>query len=397
MSQVSIVLSGAGGYGAYYLKLLSEYVEKSRFRLVGIVDPFVKEVDSPWVQREKISLYSSLEEFYAHNQADLAIISSPIPFHKEQCILAMSKGSHVLCEKPLTVTVKDAMELKQAADRYGKQLGVGFQWSFCTPIRSLKQDILAGKFGKPLLLKTLVSWKRYDDYYYNSPWKGRIHDLDGNLIQDSVATNATAHYLHNLFFIMGDSINKSAMPDTVSYSIYRAKEIESFDTCFAKGVFANGGKFLYIATHSGDQEINPKFQYQFEKAVITMEKPDDTPHILVKFSDGSQVDYGTPQSHDSNAKKITAMLDIAEGKKTSVSCGVETILPHLAVCTGFFQESAIHQFPMSRIYRENNPSGTFVHGLTEDCLNCYQKGLLPYEASISWSSPEKCFSPIKYT
>lgn len=396
MSRISIVLSGAAGYGSYYLKLLSECVDQSRFQLVGIVDPLVHSVDLDWVKKQNIPFFSSLSEFYQQQHADLAIISSPIRFHKEQCLLAMSKGSHVLCEKPLTVTIAEALEMKQAAEKYKRQLGVGFQWSFCTPILKLKEDILAGKFGKPVMLKTLISWKRYDDYYQTSPWKGRIHDVYGNLIQDSVATNATAHYLHNLFFVMGKTMDSSAMPQTVTYAAYRAKEIESFDTCFARGKFPDGGEFLYIATHSGDEGLEPRFQYQFEKATITMEVPADNPHIIATFADGTQIDYGTPQSHQSVSEKITAMLDIVDGIKAAPSCGVDTILPHLAVCTGFFRESPIYNLPVEKSYREEAPAGTFVHGLTKDCLTCYQAGCLPSEAGLDWAMPEKTFDPTDY-
>ncbi|MGI5893607.1 MAG: Gfo/Idh/MocA family protein [Candidatus Merdivicinus sp.] len=395
MKKIRIVLSGATGYGGYYLKLLSECVDEARFELGGIVDPFVSSVDLEWVKARKIPFYSSLEDYYAVDHADLAIISCPIRFHKEQCILAMQKGSHVLCEKPLTVEMKDAKDLEQAAKEYGKFLGVGFQWSFCTPILSMKKDILAGKFGKPVMLKTFISWKRYDPYYLTSSWKGRIHDKDGYLVQDSVATNATAHYLHNLFFVMGDKISSAALPEKVTYATYRAKDIESFDTCFAKGNFANGGEFLYIATHSGDVEIEPRFCYEFENAVITMEKPAGNPHIIAEFKDGSVVDYGAPQAHTSNAEKIVALLDAIEFGK-EISCPVPAVLPHLAVCTGFFREAPIYNLPADRIYREENPAGTFVHGFTQDCLTCYEKGLLPSEAGMDWAVPEKTFDPQRY-
>lgn len=362
MNKLRIVLSGAAGYGAYYLKLLSEYLNPDRFELVGLVDPFVTSVNLPWVQERQIPFYPSLEAFYAVNSADLAIISSPIRFHKEQCLIAMAHGSHVLCEKPLTVTMADAREMEEAARRYGRYLGVGFQWSFCTPILNLKRDILAGRFGKPVMLKTFISWKRYDSYYQTSSWKGRIHDASGFLIQDSVATNATAHYLHNLFFVMGDSLGTAALPEEVTYAVYRGKEIESFDTCFARGTFSGGGEFLYIATHSGDEELEPRFCYIFEKAVITMEEPAGNPHIIARFADGSCVDYGAPQSDASNAEKISRMLDAIQ-YGSLLSCTVETVLPHLAVCTGFFREAPIHSLPAGRLYREEEPAGSFMKGL----------------------------------
>lgn len=397
MEKVRIVLSGAAGYGAYHLKLLEQQVDQSRFTLVGIVDPFVKEVGSEWVKAQNIPLYRSLEDFYAADSADLAILACPIQFHKEQALLAMKNGSHVLCEKPLTVEMSDALELERAAAEYGKYLAVGFQWSFCTPILSLKRDILAGKFGKPRMLKTLISWQRFDDYYQTSFWKGRIHDANGFLIQDSVATNATAHYLHNLFFVLGDSLSAAAMPEEVRYSVWRAKEIESFDTCFAKGKMASGAEFLYIATHSGDRGIDPLFQYEFDDAVATLTDTGGNARITVTYRDGRTEDYGLPQSDHSNSEKITAMLNaIQNNDPSAVTCPVAAVLPHLAVCTGFFREGPIGTLPQEQTFRTEDPAGSFVHGLADDCVACYEKGLLPSELGLAWATPEKAFDPKRY-
>ena len=67
-------------------------------------------------KEKNVPLYRSLEDFYAADSADLAILSCPIQFHKEQALLAMKNGSHVLCEKPLTVEIADALEMQAAAE-----------------------------------------------------------------------------------------------------------------------------------------------------------------------------------------------------------------------------------------------------------------------------------------
>lgn len=390
MKKTKIVLVGASGYGAYYRMLLSDYVPQERFDLVGIVDPFpVSDEKKP--QNEKpVPFFDTLEEFYQTNGADLAVISSPIRFHLEQCLTAMKNGSHVLCEKPLVPTVDEALALQKASEEYGKLLGVGFQWSFCTPILSLKRDILAGVLGKPLRFSTFISWKRYDAYYLSSSWKGRIHDKDGSIIYDSVATNATAHYLHNIFFLMGDAISASRLPSEVTASLYRAKEIESFDTCFAKGRFDNGAEFCYIATHSGDIGAEPKFSYEFENAVVTMED-EDNPHIVATFKNGETRDYGCPQTDESSSEKIIRMLDAIQSGDP-IPCGVSAILPHLAVCNEMFRRIPIYNFDSSLCFREDN-RGTFVRGLTEDCFRCYHAGKLPGELNLPWAGKETTIHP----
>ena len=394
--RISVVLVGALGYGAYYRQLLTTYVPQERFHLVGIVDPLVTSIGDQWQFPYEVPLYPSLADFYEGNQADLAIISSPILSHYEQCLTAFAHGSHVLCEKPLVPTVEEALKLQEAASSHYRLLGVGFQWSFCTPILSLKRDILQGVFGKPLSLTTMISWKRSDRYYKNSSWKGRIHAPNGALIRDSVATNATAHYLHNLFFLMGDRIDTASVPVKVEASVYRAKDIESFDTCFMHGTFQNQAEFCYVATHAGDREVAPRFRYVFEHATVEMTDDGVTaPHIIAAFQDGRTVDYGNPQSNESSAEKVLAMFDAIE-KGTPIPCGVRTILPSLAVTTGLFTKMPIYNFPRELCYRETEPAGTYVHDLTDDCLTCAKQGKLPFELKLPWAQPETSYAPGEF-
>lgn len=394
--KISVVLVGALGYGAYYRQLFCTQIPNERFKLVGIVDPLVKSINDQWQLPYYVPLYSTLESFYAEHQAELTIISSPVSSHYEQCLMAFQNGSHVLCEKPLVPTIGEAIKLQHASIQYNKLLGVGFQWSFCTPILSLKRDILQGIFGKPLFLTTMISWKRSNRYYEGSSWKGRIYGTDGSLIRDSIATNATAHYLHNLFFLMGDRIDTASVPAQITASIFRAKNIESFDTCFMRGTFENHAKFIYIATHSGDKEIAPRFSYEFENA--TVEMIDDgkcDPHITAIFKDGHIIDYGNPQSNRNAALKVLTMLDaIAYGKQ--IPCSVHTILPCLSVTTGLFCNMPIYDFPEELCYQEINPEGIYVTGLTENCLTCIKEKKLPSEIPFSWAKPEISYAPKKF-
>lgn len=394
--RISVVLVGAKGYGGFYRRLLRTCIPEERYVIVGIVDPMVTSIDDEWQFPYPVPMYLSLESFYAEHHAELAIISSPVLSHYEQCMTAFENGSHVLCEKPLVPTVEEALKLQEAEKKYHRLLGVGFQWSFCTPILSLKRDILDGVFGKPRYLSTMISWKRSNRYYENSSWKGRIHDSDGELIRDSIATNATAHYLHNLFFLMGDRMNTASVPVGVTASVYRAKYIESFDTCFMDGSFENQAKFVYIATHAGDKEIPPRFRYEFENATIEMiDDGEHDPHITATFKDGRVTDYGNPQSLESSAEKITAMLDAIEFGK-EIPCGIQTVLPCLAVTTGLFTEMPIYGFPGELSFEEGDPTGVYVNDLTDQCLACARERKLPSELGFSWAKPETFYQPGKF-
>ncbi len=382
--KVSTVFVGIGGYGDLYPSLAEKYQEVGGLcRPSGVVDPFARTAPHyEWFRRQGVPVFNTLEEFYQTHTADLAVISTPIPLHKPQSLTALAHGSHVLCEKPLVPTMAEAGELERAARTANRTLGVGFQWSFSCTMNRLKGDILEGKYGRPLMLKSLICWKRDFHYYQSSAWKGRIADAQGNLIRDSVVTNATAHYLHNIFFILGKSMAEAAMPDRVEAQVYRAKDIESFDTCVLKGELA-GGTFWYGASHSCDLGEQTRFRYTFEKGTVYFnDRPGDPGnHVIGVLSDGREVDYGNPQSEQESVRKFLAMLTRCRDENSPVACTVSTIKPHLAVCSGLFEQGTICSFPKDHIFEGSEPDGTrrgtYVRGLSQLLLQAYEREQLP--------------------
>jgi predicted dehydrogenase len=397
MKKAKLALVGVGGYGGEYISFLREFIDPNTYELVAAIDPYADKAQYyPWLCEQNISIYKTLEEFNQKDSADLTIISTPIPLHKEQALFAMAHGSHVLCEKPLVPTLQDAEELMEASKTYKKMFGVGFQWSYCQPILDLKKDVLNRELGKPTELKTYISWRRYDSYYNTSSWKGHIYDSEGQWVLDSVSTNATAHYLFNLFFIMGKRLETSEMPKNVSSGIYRAKNIESYDTCFVRGNFNNGCQFYFISTHSGDEEHNPIFTYTFENAVVTMNEEAGKQEVVAHFNDGRVKNYGDAMSRKSSASKIATMISAINGERI-ITCPIESIIPHLKVSNAIFDQVDIVSFPDDICYRNISPEGTLVHNLSAQCRLCYDKMLLPSEAGFAWAVSETVLKLDDYT
>jgi hypothetical protein len=55
---------------------------------------------------------------------------------------------------------------------------------------------MKGMLGRPKRLKTLVLWPRDFAYYNRNDWAGKKTDQNGRPVLDSVAHNATSHFLH---------------------------------------------------------------------------------------------------------------------------------------------------------------------------------------------------------
>ena len=124
---MKLLLVGAGGYGATYLKPLLDGLYPDAV-IEGIVDPFVSA--SALYERIKtagIALYDAMEDFYQNHSADLAVISTPTYLHCEQCICALAHGSHVLCEKPAAPTASEVQEMMKAERTYRRFIAIGFQ------------------------------------------------------------------------------------------------------------------------------------------------------------------------------------------------------------------------------------------------------------------------------
>jgi predicted dehydrogenase len=384
---VSIVLVGIGGYGFKYLSALLDNLNDEIFQVVGAVDLFPDNCERLIELKElNIPIYESIENFYKENFADLAVISSPIHFHCHQTCFALSKGSHVLCEKPLAATVQDAQKIIQVQRETHKHVAIGYQWSFSQGIQDLKNDIHKGLFGKPERLKSLFISCRSEKYYNRNDWAGRKQDNDEKWILDSPINNAGAHFLHNMYYILGEKKETSEIPSDVTAELYRGHKIENFDTVALKSHTESGVEILFYYTHATDKFIGPIFSFEFERAKIIYGKHSK---ISACFKDGTFKRYNSP--FENNLKKLWDTIDAVNNNKP-ILCGPEAAYSH-TLCINGAQESMpdIVDFPESQmeITGQIGNRKIKVKGLNELLILCYSENLLPSELGIIWSKKGK--------
>lgn len=365
---VDIVLIGIGGFGNTYVNtLLNDNIYKGKYNIKGLVDPYpesCRRLDE--LLAADIKLYATAEEFYTENTADLAIISSPIQFHTRQIKCALEHGSNVLCEKPLTGDERDIDELIAARDKSGKFVAVGYQWSHSKAILDMKQDIIDGLYGNPIELKTIVLWPRDKAYFMRGiGWAGKLIDNDGTSIRDSVANNATAHYLHNLYFVLGNEINTSLMPVKTEAILYRTNPIETFDTALIKSTFENGAVSLYVGTHATDRSRNPEFVYKFEKGYITFIDN----KITGNWYNGKITEYGNPFEKENEVKLWMALDNIINGTQ-NIICGIETASVQVKVIADAHKYPIVNT-PEHLVKKMADKDILYVDGLYEMLCECY--------------------------
>ncbi|MBM4164493.1 MAG: Gfo/Idh/MocA family oxidoreductase [Lentisphaerae bacterium] len=384
---VTIGLAGIGGYGEFYARELLEGASRHRARLAAAVDP-APERSSLYgaLVAAGIPIYSSLDELYARQTPDLLVLATPIPLHAPQACLALARGSNVLCEKPAAATVQEALAMREAEQRSGGRfLAVGFQWSFSEAVQALKADILTGALGRPLRLKTMVQWPRTSAYYARNRWAGRIRDDSGAWVYDSPVSNATAHYLHNMLYLLGGDTHQSATIRSVESECYRANPIENFDTAGVRIITATGVEILFLTTHACPDGIGPVSVFEFENAEVTYSQ-NGGETFEARFGDGRIRNYGNPNAQPD--RKLWRCVDAARDG-TPIPCGIDAALPHL-LCVQAVQEAAdgIRDVPASAIrQRDEGDAGTlrWIDGIGEVFARCYECHALPGElGDVLW-------------
>lgn len=386
--KVAVLLVGINGYGQTYLReLLSDKYDNAYLAGAISTNPKRSNYYAEIKQRE-IPICGSIEEFYKHHKADLTIISTPIHLHKEQSIFALENGSNVLCEKPTTANPKDINEMVKARDRTGKFLAIGFNWSFTPQTQKLKSDILNGKFGKTKRLKTIVQWPRNNDYYNRSSWAGKKYSPDGDMIFDSVANNAAAHYLHHLFYLTGDTIETSAQIDELTAELYKVNDIETFDTCTVKIKTTSNTDILFIASHAVHEKRKPNFVLEFEKATITYDPEKSDKGMVATFNDGTTIEYGDPEVNKDS--KIPVCIDAVYKGNQKILCGIEASTPHVQSIAAMHQSVPnVAKFPSEITKHDKEKKLTWVEGLNEILVNCYENWSLPNDLGVEWSKKGK--------
>ena len=380
---VSVLLVGIGGYGETYVEAMLKEGEGHGCRLAGVVDPAAERaahIDA--IRALGVPIHADLESFYGSYRADLVVLSTPIHCHVPQIVMALEHGSHVLCEKPVAARIQDVRGAIAARQRAARTVAIGYQWCYSSAVERLKADIMAGRFGAPRWLTMLASWPRSEAYYRRNGWAGAERLEDGTWVLDSPANNAVAHYIHHMFYLLGDRIDRSATPARVTAELYRTNRIGNYDTAMARCHTDGGVEILFYVTHVAREKVGPRITCAFEQATVDYDP--DHGGIRATTADGRTIDYGDPQDTPC-AAKLWHTVDVVRGE-AAVICGLEAASAQTLVINGM-QSSvpSIVELPGRPVSVAADDRLFVVEGLPETLETCRAARALPSEQAVPWA------------
>ncbi|MCL2702908.1 MAG: Gfo/Idh/MocA family oxidoreductase [Defluviitaleaceae bacterium] len=146
--------------------------------------------------------YNSLEELMDAEKPDVVHICTPHHTHVPLALYAVSRGVHVLLEKPAATAASDLETLQRTMKDAPVQLGLCFQNRYNPSFVYAKNLIESGATGRILGARAFLTWNRDKEYYLKSGWRGRAA-TEGS----SVLLNQAIHTIDLLFLVMGKPLD----------------------------------------------------------------------------------------------------------------------------------------------------------------------------------------------
>ena len=270
--------------------------------------------------------FGSYQEMLADRRIDIMTVGTPSGLHAEPAIEAAKAGVHVLCEKPIDITLERIDAMLSAHDKAGTKLGCIFQGRFAESLKPMHDAVEQGRFGTITYAGIYVPWWRTEEYYQNN-WHG-TWKLDGG----GAMMNQAIHMVDMLCNIMPPVESVQAYTNSIGHP-----QIETEDTAVAVVRFTTGALGVIYGTTSSYPGSARRFELFGTKGSIVYteggysvfdfaDKRDEDKKVMAKYGKvKSESGYSDPAAFtpEYHTKCINAFVESIEGGKEFMINGPE--------------------------------------------------------------------------
>ena len=204
-----------------------------------------------------VSFYADYHAMLASGEVDVVSICTPSGLHSEMTVAAAESAVHVLCEKPMAITVPQMDAMMEAVESAGVKLEVIFQRRTYQITQVVREAVQSGILGQMTLGDAYLKYYRSPAYYQSADWRA-TWALDGG----GALMNQGVHGIDVLAWIMGDVESVYAKAEA------KVRDIEVEDTCVALLTFRNGAFGVIEGTTSSNPGEKTAFHLHGEKGTI---------------------------------------------------------------------------------------------------------------------------------
>lgn len=350
-----VALIGVTGYGTIYLQLVREALARKAIQLAAAViinQDQVPEITAE-LRRVGATIYANTDEFFTREagRIDLCMIPVGIQWHARITIAALRAGMNVLVEKPLAGSVADVLAIRRAEAASGRWVAVGFQDIYPLEARWLKNQLLAEVIGKVEELRMIGLWPRPRAYFARNHWAGRA-SADGAAVLDSPLNNAFAHFVNLSLFFAGSSIDASTRVTIESAELFRAHQIDMFDTAVVRGSSASGVRFWFGVSHAIAETRQPEISIRGSagRAEWWHEQ-----RCVIVDTEGHRRVFPLPSAEESRQHMFSAVVARLSDPAAFI-CTTAIAEEHTRFVEAVQESSVVRRFPETEIEWNRDPA-----------------------------------------
>lgn len=227
--------------------------------LVAVCDIDV-EKGQAFADKYGAAFFHNYKQMLAESGIDVVSICTPSGLHSEMTMAAAQAGVHVLCEKPMAITVPQINAMIDAVEEAGVKMEVIFQRRTYETTQRVREAVQAGVLGHMTLGDAYLKYYRSPAYYTSADWRA-TWALDGG----GALMNQGVHGVDVLAWVMGDVKSVYAKAEA------KVRDIEVEDTCVALITFANGAFGVIEGTTSSNPGEPTTFHFHGDKGTIILD------------------------------------------------------------------------------------------------------------------------------
>lgn len=385
-------LVGLSGYAEHIAQLLAQaepiQAHGGKLAAMYVPDPQLHRDTIAELSARGVRFHNSYPELLAD---DLTALWLPVPIHLHRPMTeaALQAGVQVMCEKPVAATIDDARAMLDTSRLTGTLLGVGFQNLYEPATHRLKQALLGVRSG-PLHAVVTGGWPRGTHYYERNDWAGCLRH-QGSWVLDGPAGNAMAHFINLAAFLLGTTPHGTGAPTSVTAELYRANDIESYDTFSARVTFADGSSLTAVLTHACERETEPTIRISGEGLQALWR--DETPSIQLSVRGET---HQIERDIDARVAMAGCFAECAAQGDASAharlaAATLEASLTHTTIVNGAIQSAPIHTIPASSwtpTATSSNGVVHAIHGIEGLLETASTEGKVLHElGDLAWTKP----------
>lgn len=148
-----------------------------------------------------VAVYTDYLEMIEKESIDVVTVATESGYHAKISMICMKKKIHVICEKPMALSIEDANEMIAVSKENSVKLCICHQNRFNAPIQQLRNALEDNKFGRLINGTARILWNRNMGYYQQAPWRG-TWELDGGTLM-----NQCIHNIDLLQWMLGGEVD----------------------------------------------------------------------------------------------------------------------------------------------------------------------------------------------